>query len=364
VAEAQTFLAQSADRDDEKRAFHQGEARAALVRAAAFGASLSPPADLPPEVLAAYERARARRVDDPPSVAVVGPGARVGARFNGRPLPGGAFDAVPGTTLVQAADGAEITAASRVRLAEGRSLVWLAPSGDAPLEVDLPGALAALDVPEGPRGDAEALLAGAARLLGRDVVYVVDEGREVSVYLPTSEPGQLERRGPIGVRRAAVGRWRAAIGAGPAIGWTNLGPGPLDGLGGVHAGAALYGRVAANDWLALAATVDPWAVASPIDEAHGGGTLFRATIPVTLGVRFGVHGRRLAPEVGVDVGMHAFGRFGEGEETESRASFLARAAAGLSGAVGPGVAARAQVWFGAGLGYLDAGGSVGVEGRL
>ncbi|MFN7147563.1 MAG: hypothetical protein ACK4YP_27595, partial [Myxococcota bacterium] len=59
-AEAHAFLAQAAGREEGKRAFHQAEADAALARAAAFGASLSVPADVPPEVLAAYERARAR----------------------------------------------------------------------------------------------------------------------------------------------------------------------------------------------------------------------------------------------------------------------------------------------------------------
>ncbi len=365
VAEAHTFLAQSAGRDEGKRRFHEDEARAALARAAAFGAALSVPADVPPEVLAAYERVRRRAGDDPPRVVVAGPGARVGARFNGRPLPDGAFDAVVGTNLVQAAAGSEVTAAARIRLTGGRTLVWL--EAGEPLDVDIAEALAALQPGRKPSRDGEALLAAAARLLGDEVVFVVDGGRAVWCRLPSEDgPAEVPLAGrmPVAAPPPDLDRWTAAFGAGPVAGWTNLGEGALDGLGGPHVGVAVYGRVAVNEWLAVAATIDPWAVAAPIPDAQGGGTLFRATIPATVGVRFGPHTRRLAVEGGVDVGLHAFGSFVEDGEERARLSFYAAGAAGVSGALGPRLAARLQGWFGAGLGYVGGGGTVGLEGRL
>lgn len=361
VAEAHTFLVSSAGRDAGKRRFHEDEARAALTRAAAFGTALSVPPDLAPEVLAAYERAR-RRVDDaPPRVVVAGPGVRVGARFNGRPLPGGAFDAVRGSNLVQAADGAEVTAAARVRLTDGRAIVWLEPDGapdgaptlDASLDAAGRGAPDAVD---------EALLVALAAHLGEDVVYVRDGGTSVGAL--AAEGGRLVERGAVRVTAPGVDTWKGVVGAGPAVGWSNLRAGPLDGLGGLNAGFLLYGRVAVTPWLAVAASVDPWAVAAPIDASRGGGTLFRATIPATAGMRFGPHSRRFAVEGGVDVGVHAFGSFDEAGEAIPRASFLARGAVGLSGALGPRVALRAQGWFGAGLGYVAGGGAAGLEGRL
>lgn len=364
-AEAHAFLAQSAGRDDGKRAFHQAEADAALARAAAFGASLSVPADVPPEVLAAYERVRARSEVDLPRVVVAGPGARVGARFNGRPLPDGPFDAVVGTNLVQAADGTTVTAAARLRLTGGRTLVWLAPEEEGPLGTDVAGALANLDG----TGPGATLLAAAAKLVGdgAEVLYLTERGGKLS-WWRAAGPGDgavaLVEARPERAPAGPVDTWRVAIGAGPVAGWTNLGNGPLEGLGGPNAGVAVYGRVAVNGWLALAATVDPWAVAAPIPDQQGGGTLFRATIPAKVGVRFGPHTRRLAFEGGVDAGIHSFGRFPEGGAERERMSFFAAGAVGMSGALGPRVAARVQGWFGAGVGYLGAGGTVGLEGRL
>lgn len=361
LAEAHTFLAQSAAGDLDKRGFHTSEADAALRRAAEFGATLSVPPDLAPEVFGAYERVRARRDPDAPRVVVVGPDARVGARFNGRPLPETAFDAVRGTNLVQAASGSVVTAAARVRLTTGRSLLWLA--AEPVLPVELGAAVSSLETPEGPDDAAAQLLVGLARLTGDggQAVFVVDTARAVVVWRVDGSQLVATR---VGVEEPPLDEWRFALGAGPAIGWSTLQEGPLDGLGGLNAGAALSARIAATRWLSVALTVDPWVVASPIAESQGGGTLFRATIPARAGVRFGPHARRVAFEGGVDVGLHAFGRFGEGDAARDRYSFLASGALGLAVGVGPHAGVRVQAWFGAGLGYVAGGASVGVEGRL
>jgi hypothetical protein len=359
VAEAHTFLAQAAGSDRGAAAFHAGEAQAALARAANFGGTLSPPADLAPEVLAAYEASR-RRSDggERPRVVVAGPGARVGARFNGRPIEPGATDAAVGTNLVEAASGAEVTAAARIRLTGGRTLVWLAPSGVRPLGWDLRRALAAL-----PRGDldadGEALLAAAARLVGDGarLVYLDDADHDLGAWAADGERLSLARVGALPPR--PVEAWTVVVGAGIGGGWSSLTDGVLDGLGGPNTAIGLYTRVRLVDGLSLAATVAPSAVVAPIPVAEGGGTLVRATVPLRLGVRFGPRTRRFAFEGGVDAGVHYFGRF-----DRERMSFLAVAAGGVSGALGPHVGARLEIWGGAGLGYGAVGGTVGLEGRL
>lgn len=366
LAEAHTFLAQAAAGDGGRRTFHEDEAARALLRAASFGASLSAPPDLSPEVLAAYDAARrSSSREDEPRVMVTGPGARVGARFNGRPLPGIAFDAVLGANLVQAADASTITAAARLQLAGGRTLVWLAADGVPPSTLTLDTALVALA--EGHLDDdGRTLLAAAGQLVGdgATVVYLVDAREGLALW--TDEGGGLA---PIETAPSAprpVDAWRFVLGAGPAGGWSSVAGGALEGLGGPNAGVSVYSRVALTEWVALAITLDPWAVAAPIPVEQGGGTLFRATVPARVGVRFGPRTQRIAVEGGVDAGLHWFGLF-EGEGGEGgvpRMSFLASGVVGMSGALGPRAGVRVQGWFGGGLGYVAGGASLGLEGRL
>ncbi len=363
LAEAHTFLAQAAGSDAGGRSFHDDEAGRALTRAASFGASLSAPADLPPEVLAAYDATRRRSAEaDAPRVLVTGPGARVGARFNGRPLPDTAFDAVPGANLVQAADGATVTAAARLRLTGGRTLVWLASEGaEAPSVAEVLDALE-----EGPPSDEDRTFLGAAARLvgdGATVLYVVD--RAAGPILWEAVPGGLARVEAVSRAPAPTDAWRFVLGVGPSAGWSTVAGGALDGLGGPNAGVSVHARVAVHEWIALAATVDPWAVGAPIPVEQGGGTMMRATVPARLGVRFGQRTPKLAVEGGVEAGLHWFGAFADeaGEKTP-RMSFLAGGAVGLSGALGPRMGMRVQGWFGAGLGYVAGGATVGLEGRL
>jgi hypothetical protein len=361
LAEANTFLAQAASRDPSRRRFHEEEAARALQRAARFGAALSAPADLSPEVLLAYDAARRGTAEaDPPRVVVTGPGARVGARFNGRPLPDIPFDGVDGVNLVQAADGATVTAAARVRLTERRTLVWLAPEGSGPASVG-----AALTAFVEHRADAEdiGLLAAAGRLVGdgATVLFVEAQGPSVRVW---AGEGDTLVEVPAAPRAPTDDAWRFVLGAGPSAGWSSIGGGALEGLGGLNAGFSVHGRVGVTPWLALALTVDPWAVAAPIALEDGSGTLFRATVPSRFGVRFGKRTRAIAVEGGVEAGVHWFGVFDEHGAAVPRMSFLAAGAVGVSGAIGPRAALRAQGWFGGGLGYVSGGAMVGLEARL
>jgi hypothetical protein len=358
-AEAHTLLAGAGGRDAGRRRFHEDEAAAALSRATALGASLSVPRDVAPDVLAAYEAARRRDAEDTPRVVVTGPGARVGARFNGRPLPEGPFDGVLGANLVLAAERGEVTAAARVRLTHRRTLIWVAPSLDDHLDTTL---AAALQEPAEGSPQARMLLRAAARLLGEgeEVYLLEDTGRSLrAVPLSGDDEPIVAPLAP-----APLSRWSGLVGAGPAFGWSNLGGGVLDGLEGAHGGVQVYGRLGLRDGLSISLAVAPWAVAEPIPVSRGGGTLFRATVPTLVGLRFGPRTRKLALEAGVDVGAHFFGAFTEGGEERQRVGFLVLGCAGLSAAVAPRAAVRGQLWFGSGLGYLVTGGSVGVEARL
>lgn len=360
MAEAHSFLGKAAGKDKAKGAFHAGQAEAALERAAVFGASLAAPAEVSPEVLAAYDAVRTRSAEaQDPRVMVAGPGARVGARFNGRPLTDGAFETVAGTNFVQASSGLAVTAAAVVHLApRSRTLLWLSPGGTPRTRGDVVRQIVAFsrgaDSPEG-----RALLAAAARLLGERglVVFVVEGADRVELWRAAGDT-----LAPFGIqapRRAPVDEWRGVLGIAAGGGWSNPDGGDLAGLGGPNVGFGLYGRVRVNPLLSLAATVHPNLVAESLTVEQGGGTLFRATIPMRLGIRFGKARRAIAPEAGVDAGMHYFGTF-----DEVRASFLLVGAVGVSGAVSPGAALRLEVFGGMGLGYGVAGALAGLEVRL
>ena len=208
------------------------------------------------------------------------------------------------------------------------------------------------------------LLAALVRLVGdgNEVVYLADRGRSLAVWEVSG--ADLQPRELLALPAPPVDRWRGIIGAGPTIGWSNVSDGPLDGLDGIHVGAGVYGRVGVTDLVALSAFFDPWAVASPIAEDQGGGTLFRAAVPVVVGVRFGPRTRKAAFEVGADVGLQTFGHFEVRGEPQDRLSFYADAAVGVSAAVSPGAGVRLQGWLGPGLGYLEGGASLSLEARL
>ncbi|MFZ5481926.1 MAG: hypothetical protein ACOZNI_34520 [Myxococcota bacterium] len=360
VAEAHTFLAAAASGD--AVGFHAGEATAALERAAVVGASLAPPADVGPEVLAAYDVVKKRA--DPakrPRVAVAGPGARVGARFGGRPIPDGPFEAAAGPNLVQAASGPVVTAAAVVDLApRSRTLLWLAPGGVPRTRGDVVQQILALTRGGGsPEG--RALLAAAAGLFGDDVVYVAQLSTGVEVWRP--EGGTLVRvggsPGPAARPSAAVDRWDLVLGAGLAGGWSDVGGGDLEGLGGARVGPAVWGRVGVSDWASVAIAVHPDAVWEENPEDLGGGTLFRATVPARAGVRVGRRASALVPEAGLDLGWHYFGAFGDVQ----RMSVLLVGAAGASASIGETAAARVEVYGGTGIGYRVAGAWAGLEWR-
>jgi hypothetical protein len=358
IAEAHTFLSAGAKGDAVQ--FHAGEATAALERAAAMGATLAPPADIGPETLAAYDVVK-RRADPArrPRVVVAGPGARVGARFDGRPIPDGAFEAAAGQNLVQAVSGPVVTAAATVELAPAsRTLLWLAPGGASITRGDLVRHVVSL-TRGGATAEGKALLAAAAALAGDEVVYVAQPASGVEVWRVSGDTlvraSAPDEAPPV----ARVEGWRVVAGAGVGGGWADLGGGALDGLGGPRTSLAAWGRVGLNDWLSLAFAVHPDAVWDENPDELGGGTMFRATIPVRAGVRAGKRVRAVAPEAGLDVGWHYFGPF-DGVE---RMSALLVGAAGVSVGFGEAAGARVEAYGGTGAGYRVAGAWAGLEWR-
>ena len=359
LAEAHGFLAQGAP-DAAGRGFHQQEVAAALDRAAAFGVDLSTPPDVDPDVLVGLDAARERlRAQVRPRVVVAGPGARVGARFNGRPLPGGPFDAVAGPNLVQGATGASITAAASLPLrARSRTLVWLAP-GDAPKAAGE----ALLELASLSRGGADGktpLLGAAAQLADGEVVYIGGDSNHVTLWRPVGD--HLRKIGPAEepalVKTPTAKVWQGIFGVGLDGGWSSVGGGELEGLGGPNAGFALYGRYAVAPRWAVAVTLNPTANWRPLAGAEGEGTLFRATVPARVGARWGSHEQGWQGEVGLDVGAHFFGTF-----TEERVGFMACATGAIGHDLGERGGVRAEMWGGTGLGYAVLGASVSLEAR-
>ncbi len=357
LAEAHGFLAQEAA-DGAGRGFHQEEVAAALDRAAAFGVDLSTPADVDAEVLSGLDAARARVTSQVrPRVVVAGPGARVGARFNGRPLQGGAFDGVAGANLVQGATGSTITAAASVPLrARSRTLIWLAPGAAPKAAGELLQELASL-ARVGADGKTP-LLGAAAQLADGDVIYVGGEDGRVTLWRPVGD--HLRKIGPVDETPLFVAKpadeWRGVFGVGVGGGWSSVGGGELEGLGGPNAGFALYGRYAVAPMWAVALTLNPTANWRPLEAAEGEGTLFRGTVPVRAGARWGGHQEGWQGEVGLDVGAHFFGTY-----AEERVGFLACAAGAITHDLGKRGGIRGEMWGGAGLGYAVLGASVALE---
>lgn len=364
LAESHWFLAQAASGDASARAFHAEEAAHALERAAIVGKGLATPGDLEPDVVAAFDAARGRLdAATQPRVLVAGPGARVGARFNGRPLPEGPFTAFPGDNLVQAAAGPVVTAAATVELkGNTRTLLWLSPGGTPRTEGDVVREVIAHSRGQS-TAEGRALLASAARLLETTapVVFIrLPPTGDAEVW--GRDGGELVRLGePVFATAEAAapgGPWRVSGGLGGSGGWTSLDP-VVGGLGGPHGGPSAWMRVGLSDGVTLALTVHPDVRAHPIPDELGGGTLFQATVPARAGVRFGRRTGGAAPEVGVDVGAQYFGVF----DDAPRASFLAVGTAGLSAGMGRIAAVRLEAWGGVGLGYGVGGAYLGVEWR-
>jgi hypothetical protein len=367
VAEAHVFLARAAGRDVGAARFHGAEADAALARAAAFGEGLASPADLDPDVAAVWAEVRGRlKAEDRPIVVVAGPGARVGARLNGRPLANGAIVAVSGGNLVQSSDGSRVTAAAMVPLGAGsRTVVWLAPGEGGRDTGDV--LLAVGELARGEDAD-EALLAAVGRAAASEAWFVGRREGEVVLWEARGEALAevvVASRRPVRDATPASEPGARAMSAGVAwaVGWSGLHGDELDGMSGGNTGPVLFSRVQVRDRWYAAFTLHPAANWTPLPAELGGGTLWRATVPVRAGARWLVTDAPVRPEVGLDLGVQFLGCYADEDGCTQRMSGLAVAEGGVALPSGDHAAFRAQAFAGVGAGYALLGGYVGFEAR-
>lgn len=290
---------------------HGEEARAAIARAAALGGALAIPPDVAPVTREALQRARQSAASQAaPSVVAAGPGAKAGARLNGRPLARGAMVAVAGPNLVQVASARGIEAAANISLTPGsRVILWLDPGGRPRGSGDLLQELGA--VSHGQVTSAP-MLAAAAFLDASEVLYVGRHGSDIALWRSTG-PSLVRADGVDGSDGPAPATrepdaWSSALGAGVVGAWSSLSGGPLTGLGGVVAGVGIHGRVGFLPSWSAAFSLEATGNAEP---ASGGGTVVRVTFPVRAGVRWGPRGGGWCPEAGADLLAHALGRYDE-----------------------------------------------------
>lgn len=341
------------DDDPEARWSHQEEADAALDRAAMFGLNLAAPSGFDQALLDDFDaRREALAADDgsAPQPRILFAGQVTGTRLNGRPV-AGVSRGVAGLNLVQAVEGGKVTAAALVRLKPGSStLIWVAP-GKAPRgtgDVALAVSALAREQPD------DGLLAGAASLVG-DVRFAVSRADSVRVYGVVD--GRLALLDAVDARqRARVDAWRGAVGAGPVARFA-LRPGGADDASGLSAGLSLDGAWAVRPQVVLGIAVMPTATRRSLPPESGGGSRFRATIPVAISGRWERATAALAPVVGLQAGMDIVGG---GEPL----AVYGAAVGGVSKGFGQAGALRAQVRVGGGPGLVFADATVGTELRF
>lgn len=364
LATAHHYAGRAAGADPQRRAFHAAESQAALERAAAWSRGLAIPPDLDPELAPALETARRKLAILPTArVVLAGPGAGEGVRLNGRPAAAGVADLAGGTVLVQVTRGLDVVAAAIVPVPGGRTtLVWVAPGGRPLTGGALLQEVAALQGGDADR-ETEARLAALLDALGGEPPALLVTTDDAGWTAWAAEGDGLARRESGSRPRAyADWRWGWGLGAGAAgstVDGDSLGgvaPG-LEGLGGVGPAIGAWGRFRPVDRVAVSLSVAPATVPSPLPVDQGGGTLFRATVPVRAG------GRWLEPvglydvEVGLDAGACFFGRYGK-----ERVAPIGALAFGVAGPLGADARGRAELHAGVGPGYGFGGLLVGLEG--
>lgn len=345
LADLHRQLAQISD-DPEERGSHQSEADAALNRAAVFGMGLAAPAGFEGELLDDFD---ARR-----GVLGAGGGSRqthllfvgkiAGARLNGRPIEAGVTDGVAGLNLLQAVENGSVTASMHLRLSPGSStLVWVNPGGEARSSEDVVLALGQLA--RGGRDDG--MLAGAAQL--------VNSGETRFAAVREDGVDLYEVRGPLLVRveavdareRKAVREWRGAVSAGPLLRYS-LRPGEPERPSGLAAGLDLSASLAVAgplSGLVLGVSVRPASTRTSLAPENGGGSLFRASVPVAIGARWERPGRALTPALGAQVGVDVLGApFAPG--------VYGAAVLGIAGGIARAGGLRAEARIGGGPGLL------------
>ncbi|MSP56813.1 MAG: hypothetical protein EXR69_14610 [Myxococcales bacterium] len=345
LADLHRQLAQLAD-EPQQRGSHQSEADEALNRAALFGMGLAAPAGFDGELLDDFDARRGvlgaggrhRKTD----LLFVGSVASV--RLNGRPVEAGVTNGVPGLNLLQAVENGSVTASMHLRLSPGSStLVWVNPGGEARTSEDVVLALGQLA-----RGGVDdGILAGGAQLVnGGETRFAAVREDGVDLY---------EVRGPILVRvqevdareRKAVRDWRGAVSAGPLVRYTQR-PGVSDQPSGLAAGLDLSASFAVPgplSGLVLSVAARPASTRTSLPPEDGGGSLFRASVPVAAGARWERPGRALTPALGAQLGVEMLG-------VPFPPSVYGAAVLGLAGGIGRAGGLRAEARVGAGTGLL------------
>ncbi len=351
LADLHRSLATQGD-DPEERASHQTEADSALDRAALFGLGLAAPAGFDSDLLNDFD---ARRQTLAESDAVGRPqilfaGHVTGTRLNGRPVEG-LSTGIAGMNLVQAVEGGKVTAAAFIRLKPGSStLVWVSPGGQPRAAGDVALALTALA-----RGRADdGMLAAAAMLVG-DVRYAVSRADGIDVYGVSN--AALTLLDSVDARqRLAVGAWHGAVGVGPLIRYAARPGGPAD-ASGLAGGLELTASWALKPEFALGLAVRPAATRASLPPESGGGSRFRASIPIAVEGRWEHADRALTPVLGAQIGLDVLGG-------HDRTAFFGAAVGGIAQGIGQAGALRAEVRVGGGPGLIFADVGVGTELRF
>ncbi|GDX81284.1 hypothetical protein LBMAG42_30950 [Deltaproteobacteria bacterium] len=329
-AEAHLLLAAATVSDPGQATFHEQEARAALDRAVATAPTRQPDA-ASPDVLTELDAARERRDAGALTRIAVAAEGDDAIWVNGHALSHGAVDAVIGDNLLMRVRDGRVVAARRIQLREGEAAIV----AQADAEVDLVELVTGLVRGAPSRTEQVQLAALAQARSALAVVYVGWSRREPAVWqvvsddlvrLPVrapavvdapereeaSEPG-VEPRSKPPARSVApassppsaarprppreLDAWSATAALILGGGWR----GEEDSGGGIVI-TGLEGRVSVHPEWALSWAIAPEAPVATLDAAGDGVVV---AVPVRVGARWGRHGRAIAPEVGLDVGLRA-----------------------------------------------------------
>ncbi len=295
-----------------------------LVLAAQAARGLGDDLLLPPGLDPAIQRL-VETVEIPAAVPVAagGDGGRV--FVDGQPVGRSGARMVPGMRLVQVrGDGGatEVTAALLYPL-ELPTVLYAGSLGRDQLARDLTATAQGLG--------ASLLLRTLERLLDEDLLVADVDPRGVTLRAldgtvigraPASAP-PAQPVGPASEREVVLAWYERfgfggadrplVVGAGLASSWTRLVDPVAGDLGGLAGGFALWLRVPTPTWLTLAATAHPVAHREPLPDGYDADWLYRATVPVRLGVRVEGTWDALRWEAGVDGALVVLGGF-DGEQ--------------------------------------------------
>jgi len=348
------------------RFFHESEQARALALAAAFGPDLPPPSWLAPSLRQGLLDAQSAAQAGDGAPVVIGGKAR-GLWLDGQHVAAGFRRLGSGTHLLQATWGDDVVAARLLDIQPGkRLLVEVDPGGAARDQDDLPEELARL----GPGVEPDPMLADLLGLLAEeaDDALIVALG-PTGPWVWGRGRGGLVRRDEAGaaapgVRFEDLGEAPAprvapdrpdplpfTVGLGPALLLCDLGGGDLEGLGGLAGGFTLDGRVSFARRFAAAVAVHPVARAATLPPGFDARWLWRAMIPLRVGLRYGAPTPRLGLELGPDLALLFLGAFDGAQVVEP----LGALSVGLHLPLAPAFGLRFDLWAGLGNGVRAGG---------